>query len=82
MNQIIHEPTAEDGRHDLSKIRWCDIDAARVTIQSFQILSKVSEEQSRILRRHYAHTIIITGFSISILNAPISSAPSAPSTAR
>jgi hypothetical protein len=28
------------------------------------------------------HTIIITGFSISILNAPISSAPSAPSTAR
>ena len=29
---------------------------------------------------HY--TIIITGFSISILNAPISSAPSAPSTAR
>ena len=29
-----------------------------------------------------SHTIIITGFSISILNAPISSAPSAPSTAR
>jgi hypothetical protein len=28
------------------------------------------------------HTIIITGFSISILNAPISSAPSAPSIAR
>ena len=29
-----------------------------------------------------AHTTIITGFSISALNAPISSAPSAPSTAR
>ena len=29
-----------------------------------------------------AHTTIITGFSISRLNAPISSAPSAPSTAR
>ena len=29
-----------------------------------------------------AHTTIITGFSISFLNAPISSAPSAPSTAR
>ena len=29
-----------------------------------------------------AHTTIITGFSISVLNAPISSAPSAPSTAR
>jgi hypothetical protein len=28
------------------------------------------------------HTTIITGFSISVLNAPISSAPSAPSTAR
>jgi branched-chain amino acid transport system permease protein len=28
------------------------------------------------------HTIIITGFSISVLKAPISSAPSAPSTAR
>jgi hypothetical protein len=31
---------------------------------------------------HLHHTIIITGFSISILKAPISSAPSAPSTAR
>ena len=29
-----------------------------------------------------AHTTIITGFSISVRNAPISSAPSAPSTAR
>src|SRR5947209_18116014 len=29
-----------------------------------------------------SHTTIITGFSISPLNAPISSAPSAPSTAR
>ena len=28
------------------------------------------------------YTTIITGFSISVLNAPISSAPSAPSTAR
>ena len=28
------------------------------------------------------HTIIMTGFSISILKAPINSAPSAPSTAR
>ena len=33
-------------------------------------------------RVHCAHTIIITGFSISRLNAPISSAPSAPSMAR
>src|SRR5215468_4454271 len=30
----------------------------------------------------HPHTIIITGFSISRLNAPISSAPSAPSMAR
>src|SRR5262249_45399114 len=29
-----------------------------------------------------AHTIIITGFSLNFLNAPISSAPSAPSIAR
>ena len=32
--------------------------------------------------RRQAHTIIITGFSISSLKAPISSAPSAPSMAR
>ena len=31
---------------------------------------------------HEPYTTIITGFSISILNAPINSAPSAPSTAR
>ncbi len=35
---------------------------------------------SRSAKQH--HTIIITGFSISCLNAPISSAPSAPSMAR
>src|SRR5215216_2294477 len=34
------------------------------------------------LYRRAAYTIIITGFSISRLNAPISSAPSAPSMAR
>src|SRR6266571_568742 len=45
------------------------------------------EQRRAILRAVHArsaaaHTTIITGFSISALNAPISSAPSAPSTAR
>ena len=34
------------------------------------------------LNRYPAYTIIITGFSINTLNAPINSAPSAPSIAR
>jgi hypothetical protein len=40
------------------------------------------EEKRRIRHLLLAHTTIMTGFSISSLNAPISSAPSAPSTAR
>jgi hypothetical protein len=41
-----------------------------------------SDTQRRPSPRRSSHTIIMTGFSISPLNAPISSAPSAPSIAR
>ena len=45
-------------------------------------LSSGAHSRDPLARNDGCHTIIITGFSISILNAPISSAPSAPSTAR
>jgi hypothetical protein len=45
-------------------------------------LAATKFKTSRIAGDARRHTTIITGFSISALNAPISSAPSAPSTAR
>ena len=46
------------------------------------LLSRCHQPKYKTSRCKPPHTTIITGFSISALNAPISSAPSAPSTAR
>jgi hypothetical protein len=49
-------------------------------IQSCPIMSGLLRYLAMTAPHH--HTIIITGLSISVLNVPINSAPSAPSTAR
>jgi hypothetical protein len=40
------------------------------------------DDDGKMQSRHNGYTSIITGFSISALNAPMSCAPSAPSTER
>ena len=50
---------------------------SRIDIHGHRIGSNLPAQGQRA-----SHTIIITGFSINVLKAPISSAPSAPSIAR
>ncbi|MGJ4953277.1 hypothetical protein [Bradyrhizobium sp. HKCCYLS20291] len=55
---------------------------ADAVIQGHRVLIRMRRPRQPSRSGKQRHTIIITGFSISCLKAPISSAPSAPSMAR